>query len=95
MTIPFGRLRGKWMKDPVFRKAHKALAPEFELAQTLIKARLRAGLTQAQVARRMGTRQSVVARLEGGLQHPTTKTLERYAKATRSRVKISLVATES
>ncbi|MDT8322003.1 MAG: helix-turn-helix transcriptional regulator, partial [Xanthomonadales bacterium] len=51
--------------------------------------RSRAGLTQAQVAERMGTTQSVVARLESG-QLPSMKTLQRFADATDSRLHISL-----
>jgi len=91
MTIAFKKLRGTWMKDREFRKAYEALEPEFELARTLIEARMRAGLSQTEVARRMGTRQSVVARLESGRQHPTTKTLRRYAKAVGSQIRIVLV----
>lgn len=90
-TVPLKKLRDKWMKDPAFRKAYEDLAPEFELAQALVRARTRAGLSQAEVARRMGTTQSAVARLESGHRSPTTRTLHLYAKATRSRVKVTLV----
>ena len=62
---------------------------EFTLAAALIKARARAGLTQEELAHRMKTTQSVVARLEGGQTMPTTRTLEKIAKATGSRLKIS------
>ena len=54
----------KQMKDPEFKKEFDALEPEFALARELIGARTRAKLTQAQVAHRMGTSQSAVARLE-------------------------------
>ena len=60
------------------------MAPEFEIARALIAARARAGLTQAQVAARMGTTPSVVPRLESG-RLPSIRTLERYAKATGAR----------
>jgi transcriptional regulator with XRE-family HTH domain len=46
-------------------------------------------MTQEQVARAMGTTQAVVARLEGGKVLPSTRTLERFAKATRSRLRIT------
>jgi transcriptional regulator with XRE-family HTH domain len=46
-------------------------------------------MTQEQVARRMKTTQAVIARLEGGGSKPSTRTLERYAKATGSRLRIS------
>jgi len=83
------KLHQKWMKSPAYRKAHEDLEPEFELAKVLIGARVRAGLTQEQLAERMDTSQSVIARLESGRSRPSTKTLERVAEATGSRLRIS------
>ncbi len=82
-------LHEKWVREPEYRTCYEALEPEFELARALIEARARAGLTQRQLAERMKTTQSVVARLEGGRVQPSTKTLERFAKATGSRLRIS------
>jgi ribosome-binding protein aMBF1 (putative translation factor) len=82
-------LHGNWMKDPKFRREYEALEEEFSLVAALIEARTRAGLTQKQVARRMKTTQAVIARLEGGGSKPSTRTLERYAEATGSRLRIS------
>ena len=91
MTIPHRVLKARLLADPRVRKAYDDTAPEFEIARELIAARARAGLTQAQVASRMGTTQSAVARLEGG-KLPSFRTLVRYAKATRSRPVFKLVA---
>lgn len=85
-------LHRKWSKSARYREAYQALEPEFELARSLLRARRRAGLSQAELARRMGTTQSVVAKLESGRSLPSTRTLHRYAEATRSRLKITLVA---
>jgi transcriptional regulator with XRE-family HTH domain len=82
-------LHRKWMKSGEYRKAHQGLAPEFALARAVIDARVTAGLTQEQLARRMDTTQSVVARLESGRTRPSTQTLERLAAATGTRLKIS------
>jgi len=82
-------LHRKWMKNPEYRKAHEAFAPEFELARAVIDARVKAGLTQEQLARRMDTTQSVIARLESGRTRPSTQTLERLAVATGTRLRIS------
>jgi ribosome-binding protein aMBF1 (putative translation factor) len=82
-------LHRKWMKNPKYRHEYDALGEEFSLAAALIKARARAGLTQEQVAQRMKTTQAVIARLEGGGSMPSTRTLEKYAKATGTRLKIS------
>src|SRR5712672_551378 len=71
---------------------YEALAPEFEIAAELLRARLRAGLSQAELAERMGTSQSTIARLENGHTLPSTKTLLRYAEATGSRFHVRLSA---
>ena len=82
-------LHRRWRKDHAYQAAYDALADEFQLARVLIQARTRAGLTQAQLARRMRTSQSYVARLEGGQVHPSTEALVRFAQATETRLKIS------
>ena len=82
-------LHRKWMKNPRYGREYKALEEEFSLVGALIEARTRAGLTQEQVARRMKTTQAVVARLESGGSKPSTRTLERFAQATGSRLKIA------
>ncbi len=82
-------LHKAWMKDPEYRREYKALREEFSLVSAMIAARTRAGLTQQEVATRMKTTQAVIARLEGGGSKPSTRTLERYAEATGSRLRIS------
>ncbi len=77
-----------WNKDSEYRKEYAALGDEFELARLMIQARARAGLTQAQVAKRMRTSQSVIARLEGGRAKPSMNTLRRFARATGARLAI-------
>jgi transcriptional regulator with XRE-family HTH domain len=79
-------LHKKWMKEPRYRKAYEALEEEFVFASAMIDARSRAGLTQEQLARKMGTTQPVVARLESGRTRPSLRTLERLAQATDSRL---------
>jgi ribosome-binding protein aMBF1 (putative translation factor) len=82
-------LHKKWSKDKDYRKAYKELSPEYALARAVIEARVTAGLTQEQLAQRMDTTQSVIARLESGRTKPSTQTLERLATATKTRLKIS------
>jgi ribosome-binding protein aMBF1 (putative translation factor) len=84
--------RKKMLAYPEVQAAYDALRDEFTLAHELIAARTRAGLTQAQLAQRMGTTQSVIARLESGARLPSVKTLLRFAKATHSRPIIRLRA---
>ena len=92
MGIPAKRIIGEWKKSPSFQRAYDKLDGEFWIARLLIHARARAGLTQEQVATRMHTTQSVIARLESGKQKPSLATLEKYAKATRAELRIDLVS---
>jgi predicted transcriptional regulator len=92
MTIPLEKLKARLLANPKVRAEYDALAPEFEIAAELLKARLRAGLTQTELAARMGTNQCAVARLESGDTLPSTKTLLRYAQATGSKVRVRLSA---
>ena len=92
MTIPMEEIEKRLLSDPEVRREYDALAPEFEIAAELIRARVRAGLSQAQLAERMKTSQSAVARLESGQTLPSTKTLLRFAEATGSRAQVRLSA---
>lgn len=87
-------LHDRWTKDPAYRKAYAATAAEFDWARAMIEVRVRAGLTQAELARRMKTTQSVIARLEGGRVRPSTRTLERLARATGMRLRVSFEPSE-
>jgi ribosome-binding protein aMBF1 (putative translation factor) len=82
-------LHKKWLKEPKYKKAYDALEQEFVLASVVMDVRNRAGLTQEALARKMGTTQPVVARLESGRVRPSMRTLERLAEATGSRLLIS------
>lgn len=83
-------LKGKLLADPAIRAEYESLAGEFGMARELISARSRAGLTQTEVAERMGTTQSVVARLEGGKRTPSMRTVQRYAQAIGCRAVVRL-----
>jgi predicted transcriptional regulator len=92
MTIPYEVLKAKALGNPEIRAEYEALAPEFEISSELLKARLRAGLSQAELASLMGTSQSAIARLESGQTLPSTKTLIRFAEATGSKIQVRLLA---
>ena len=82
-------LHEKWSRDPDYLAAYDRLGPEFEISRSLIEARTHAKLTQVELAERMNTTQSVVARLESGRTRPSTRTLEKIARATGTRLRIS------
>jgi ribosome-binding protein aMBF1 (putative translation factor) len=87
--VPVEEAARDWFKDPRFAKDYDALEEEFALAAAMIRARGAAEMTQEEVAKAMGTTQAVVARLESGRNLPSTRTLQRFAKATGSRLKIT------
>lgn len=85
-------LRNGWANDPEFVREYDALADEFAMAATFIKARAAAGLTQAQLAERMGAKQSYVARLESGRMLPSVRTLQKFAAATGTKLRVQFDA---
>ena len=88
--IPARILFDEWRKDPEFMKEYDALEEEFARAKMVIDARAHADLSQAELAERMGTSQSAIARLESGRFKPSTRTLEKLAAATGMKLRIVL-----
>jgi len=89
-TIPANDVFREWRKDPEYMREYEALDEEFTLASELIGARRRARMSQAEVAEAMGTTQAAIARLEKGTHLPSTRTLQRFAKATNTKLRIRL-----
>lgn len=84
------QLKTELLTNPQTRAEYDALDAEFETARELIAARGLAGLTQKEVAQRMGTTQSVIARLESGRQTPSLRTVQRYARAVGGRAVVRI-----
>lgn len=88
-------LHARWMRDdPEYRAAYGASEEEFTLAAALIGARAAAGLTQEELARRMGTSQAQIARMESGRYLPSSRTLQRLAEATGTRLRVVFVRSD-
>lgn len=86
----------KWMQDPAFKAEYERIErDEMPMFDTILAARKAAGLTQAQVAERMGTKAPAVARLENalitGTPSPSLNTLRKYAAALGKRIEVRLV----
>lgn len=86
MTIPFEAFREKLLKNPKVRAEYDRLGPVYEMVGALIEARHEAGLTQSQLASLMGTKQSVIARLENAHRLPSLEMVMRYASAVGRRI---------
>ena len=93
MTSTFKQFKARALARPEVRKAYDALAEEFSFVDEVLKARAASGLTQAELAARVGTTQSAIARLESGTpkHSPSLVTLQRYARAMGYRVELKLV----
>ena len=88
-------LKKRLMEDPEFREEYARADDEFTLIEALVRARMAAKLSQSELARRLGTTQSAIARLEGGGVSPSFATLRRYAEATGSRLEVGLVQADA
>ena len=93
--LTHNELRKEILSNPEVRAEFNSLEEEFSLFDELLKARMTAGLTQAEVAERMGTKTPAVARLEAGggnkKHSPSLSTLQKYARAVGCHVEIKLV----
>lgn len=84
-------LKKRLMADPEFQREYAEADAEFQVIEALVRARTKANLSQAELARRIGTTQSAIARLEGGGVSPSLSTLRKYAEATGTKLEINLV----
>lgn len=83
-------LHDEWMKDPEFRAEYEALEPEYLLAVAAIEKRLKRKMTQSTLAKKIGTKQSAIARLESGTSNPSIKFLKKVAKALDTKLVVTM-----
>ena len=99
--VPFNihATRRQWMKDPAFKHAYAALEDEFATLDALLEVRRHAGLTQAEVAGKMGIKQSALARIESSLasrKHaPSLTTLRKYAAVLGCKLELRITPDET
>lgn len=74
-------LRKELLKDPEFKAEYEKMQPKFEAVSALIEARLKKGLTQEALARKIKTKQSAIARIESGNANPSIGFLQKLAEA--------------
>lgn len=86
----FAEVKKYLLKDKEVLREYLKLEPEFVLAKALIEKRLKRGLTQAALAKKIGTHQAAIARLESGTYNPTMKQLAKVAKALDAKLVISI-----
>lgn len=84
-------LKDKMLADPEVKAEYDRLGPVFDLIGEIVEARHESGLTQAELASRMGTSQSVVARLESARHMPSFDLLTRYVAALGKKIEVRVV----
>lgn len=96
MSSSLQRFKHRAFARPDVKEAYDALDDEFAFLDEVLRARAESGLTQAEVAERVGTTQSAIARLESAApkHSPSIATLQRYAKALGYRLEVRLVKQE-
>ena len=87
------KLKARALERPEVKAAYDGLEEEFSFLDEFLKARAAAGITQAEIAERIGTTQSAIARLESGSgkHSPSLSTLQKYAHALGCRLELRLV----
>ena len=85
----YSQFKKRLLKDTEIKKAYEALEPEFAIAKAVIKKRLEKGLTQSELAQKVGTKQSAISRLESGNYNPSVSFLGKVAKALDLKLLIS------
>lgn len=80
----------KDLQNPEFKKEWDALELDFQIQAALMKARIDAGMTQAELAKKSGVRQSNISRIESGAVIPRLDTLEKLAQAMGKKLKITM-----
>lgn len=80
----------KLLRDKDIKRTYDELGPEFAVIETFIERRLKRGLSQAELAERIGTKQSAISRFESGSYNPTVDFLCKVAGALDSKLKITI-----
>jgi len=91
----YKKLKQKYLKDKEIKEVYDRSGPEFELVRLIIKKRLEQGVTQEELASRIGTKQSAISRLEKGTYNPTLSFLYKIAEALDARLHISFNSARS
>ena len=83
-------LHDSWMEDPKFRQEYEKLEPEYEIACQIIEARLKKKMSQEELAKKVGTGQAVISRLEGMNPKPSISLLTRVARALQTKIIVTI-----
>jgi len=86
----YSQIKNRLLKNPRVKRAYEELGPEFSVITLLINMRLRQRISQRELAKRIGTKQSAIARFESGNYNPSLSFLYKIVDALDARIKISV-----
>lgn len=89
--VTFKKYFVKAMKDPGFKNEYDKLAPEYEIIEAIIRKRIEKNMSQSEMAKKMGTKQSALSRLESGTYNPSLAFLKKIAMALDSKLSITIL----
>lgn len=90
MNTTFTQLKAKALRNTAVKTEYDALTPEYAVIKRIISSRHKQGWSQGELAKRAGTRQPVISRLESGESNPTLELLQRVATALELKLEVSL-----
>ncbi len=94
-SVSFERVLTQHLKDPEFRREYEALEPEFEIIKQIIELRIKRKMSQTQLAKKVGTQQPSIARMESRGQIKNLEYLQRVATALDAKLEVRLVPREA
>ena len=86
----WNQFKKELLEDKKVLAEYKRLKPQYQVISQIIEARIKKGITQKELARKLGTKQSAIARLESGNANPSIDFLEKTSKALGTKIILSL-----
>lgn len=90
MMIDYEKFKKEALKDKEVRKLYDELKPEFDLIANVMRKRIEKGLTQRELAQKMGTKQSAISRFESGNYNPSLAFLQKIAQALEGELMVAI-----
>lgn len=86
----YGQLKRELLRDKAIERSYKKLGAEFAVIKMIIKKRIEGGLSQKELAQKIGTKQSAISRFESGTYNPTLSFLQKIVEALNGKLEISV-----
>ncbi|OGJ04920.1 transcriptional regulator [Candidatus Nomurabacteria bacterium RIFOXYC2_FULL_36_19] len=88
--MSFSDVKKEWLKDPKFRKSYDDLEPEYSIIRAILRKRIESKMSQKDLAKKLGTKQSAISRLESGNYNPTLSFLKKLSSTLGGKLEIKI-----